>query len=119
MSAADWGGLAVLVGWAIWSIACAAATRIALTAAAKRFMKAPHSWAVAASYVALPVIFFGSLYLHEAVFGPLAIYGGSGLGMIAYVLAPFGLPLLVGGYLFLIIDLGRTALTDFARGHNA
>jgi hypothetical protein len=112
--------LLLLIGWLIWSLVCAAGLRVAL-ATAGRLLGLSNGWAIFAAWLGVVPIFAGSYVLHQAILGPSAMYGGprETFSLIAYLLAPFGLPLLVGGFLFLIIDLGRTALSDFARGQTA
>ena len=109
--------LVVLVGWLTWSLVCAAGLRVAL-AAAGRLVGFSNGWAVFGAWLGVVAVFVGSYVLHGAILGPRAIYGGprETFSLIAYLLAPFGLPLLVGGFFFLIIDLGRIARSDIARG---
>lgn len=53
-------------------------------------------------------IFVASFWLHGAVLGPGNLYGATpreAFSLQAYLLAPFGLPLLVGGFFVLIGDM--------------
>jgi hypothetical protein len=96
----DGAGAALLIGWLAWAVAWALGLRFALAALVRRLL--PWSlWMLTGLLVYLAVVgvFIGSLALHLAVLGPANMYGATtqeALSLVAYSLAPFGLPLLVG-----------------------
>jgi hypothetical protein len=107
----EWGGAALLAGWLAWAVAWALALRFALAALVKRLL--PRSlWMLTglAVYLAVIGVFAGSLALHLAALGPANMYGATtqeAWSLLAYALAPFGLPLLVGSILLLPWDLAN------------
>lgn len=111
MTSDDWAGAALLAGWLAWALAWALTLRFALAAVVRRLV--PRSlWMLTGVLVYLAVIgvFAGSMALHLAVLGPANMYGATpreAWSLIAYSIAPFGLPLLVGSILLLPWDLAN------------
>jgi hypothetical protein len=107
----DWAGAALLVGWLAWAVVWALALRFVLAALVRRLL--PRSlWMLTGLlvYVAVVGVFAGSMALHLAVLGPANMYGATtqqAFSLIAYTVAPFGLPLLVGSIVLLPWDLAN------------
>lgn len=99
----------MLILWLAWAAGTALALRHLLALAIKRLLpKKTASLVGICVLFAVIVIFVGSYYLHEAVWGPMVMYGATpaeAFSAIAYVLAPFGFPLLIGSLLLLPYDL--------------
>jgi hypothetical protein len=107
----EWGGAALLVGWLAWAVAWALALRFVLAALVRRVLPRP-LWMLTRLlvYLAVIAVFVGSLALHLAILGPANMYGATAQeawSLLAYALAPFGLPLLVGSILLLPWDLAN------------
>ena len=111
MTADDWAGAALLAGWLAWAVVSALALRFALAALVRRLL--PRSLSALTGllvYLAVIGVFVGSLALHLAVLGPANMYGATtqeAWSLIAYSVAPFGLPLLVGSIVLLPLDLAN------------
>jgi hypothetical protein len=107
----DWAGLLLLIGWLAWAVGWALALRAALFALAKHVL--PNRLYLLTGllvYAAVIGIFFGSAPLHLTILGPPNMYGATpaqAWSLIAYTLAPFGLPLFVGSVLLLPYDLAN------------
>jgi hypothetical protein len=72
------------------------------------------------AYAGMAVVLIASYRLHVAVLGEGQMYGSRAeqFSLAAYLVAPFGLPLLVGGSLVLIFDLLRCSFSPSSRpGH--
>ena len=99
----------MLILWLAWAVGTSLALRHLLALGVKRLLPAKAAFLVGICVLlAVIVIFFGSIVLHEAVWGSGAIYGASraeAFSMTAYMLAPFGLPLLIGSFFLLPYDL--------------
>jgi hypothetical protein len=105
VSWSDATNVAVLIGWLAWAVAWALALRVVLAALIKRLLPQSFSALVGVLVYATVVgIFIGSVVLHEAVFDAPSLQPWS---IIAYTLAPFGLPLLVASLLLLPYDLAN------------
>lgn len=101
-------GAAILIGWLAWSVVGALALRLVVARELrKRFRLGPVNAALLA-YPIMALVFGVSLILHELILGPGSMYGATpreAFSTVAYLLAPFGLPLLVGGCLVFVGDL--------------
>jgi hypothetical protein len=98
----------LLILWLAWAVGTSLALRHLLALGVKRLLPAEAAFLVGICVLlAVIVIFFGSILLHEAVWGSMAIHGAraEAFSMIVYMLAPFGLPLLIGSLLLLPYDL--------------
>jgi hypothetical protein len=101
----DAANLAFLIGWLAWALASALALRLVLAALIKRVLPRLFSALVGVLvYAGVVSIFIGSVALHEAAFSAPSLQAWS---FMAYTLAPFGLPLLVGSILLLPWDLAN------------
>jgi hypothetical protein len=102
---------AVLIGWVVWAVAWALALRMVLAALFKRILPRPLAPLTGALvYAAVVGTFIGSAALHLAVLGKPGMYGATpeeAWSLIAYSVAPFGLPLLIGSILLLPYDLAN------------
>jgi hypothetical protein len=107
------GGLG-LVGWLLWSIIWALVLRTGFSWLFRRFAPTFPDWArPLAIYAVMATVFLLSFFIHGAVLGGGQMYGAAprqAFSVETYVLAPFGLPLLVGGLLLLIGEALRDVL---------
>ncbi|WP_372782557.1 hypothetical protein [Phenylobacterium sp.] len=99
--------VAWLVGWLAWAVIWALAIRLGVAwIARRRFGVRPFPAALIA-YATMIVIIVASAALHGWVLGPVQLYGATpreAFSLEAYLAAPFGLPLVVGGWLVLLAD---------------
>ena len=98
----------IAVGWLTWAIGWALILRLTLAWLSRRYLNLSPNRAAGAAWLAILGIFVASFFLHAAVLGPGNLYGATpreAFSVEAYLLAPFGLPLLVGGLLVLFGDL--------------
>jgi len=110
-------GLLTLTAWIAWAIGWALVLRIGLSIGLARTVPNLAMPArVAMTYGLMTAILIASFYLHLAVLGPGNLYGATpreAFSLAAYLVAPFGLPLLVGGLLVMTGDV--VGLTTLAR----
>jgi hypothetical protein len=117
----DWFNLAAWIGWLSWAVLCAFVLRTALVSLLRRTLPFARPDArIVLAYAGMALVLVASASLHTAVFGGGQMYGGTfpeRLSIAAYLVAPFGLPLLVGGGLVLVLDLLRCAFSAPRAGH--
>ncbi len=111
-------GLSIIGGWLVWSGTWTFALRVGLSLLAARiFPTQPGAVRAFSVYGAMVAILIGSLYLHLAVLGAPNMYGATppqAFSLTAYLIAPFGFPLWIGGLMVLLSDavLGPFELTS-------
>ena len=101
-------GLSLFGAWLAWSATWAFVLRVGLSVLAVRLLPTAPRWARAFSaYGAMVAILIGSGFIHTAVLGEPNLYGATPrqeFSLLAYFLAPFGVPLVIGGLIVLVSD---------------
>ncbi len=101
-------GDVALIAWIAWAVAWALGLRLVIAWTIRRHLHLNNNKAAILAYAAIVLIFLVSIPLHGAMLGPAAMYGATpreAFSFIAYLVAPFGLPLLIGGLLVMITEM--------------
>ena len=111
-------GALILIGWTAWAVAGALALRLAIAWLLRRRFGLDADNSALLAYPVITAVFVASAGLHGLILGPGNLYGATpreAFSVVAYLVAPFGLPLLVGGCLVFVGDLVRMLIKPVRR----